>query len=125
MYVSNNTLEPWLQKALVRAIRSILAGREVPPLAAPAIDDIARDSYGTLIGRWVTSDGERLTVERSGDHLALGWKAVSYRMVQVDHRTFYVPGADVMVGFGGSSVGAPARLYVSSALDERWSARAR
>ena len=125
VYVSNNTLEPWLQKTLVRAIRSILAGREVPPLAAPATVDISRDSYGNLLGRWVASDGERWTVERSSDHLALGWKEVNYRMVQVDPRTFYVPGADMMVGFAGTAGGAPTRLYVSSNLDERWAKRAR
>jgi len=125
VYVSINTLEPWLQKALVRAIRSILAGGDVRPLAAPATDDIPRAAYEKLIGRWVMPDGERLAVERAADHLALRWKDASYRMVQVDPRTFYVPGADMMLGFAGDGGGAPARVYVSSNLDARWGARAR
>jgi CubicO group peptidase (beta-lactamase class C family) len=125
VYVSNNTLELWLQKALVRAIRSIVAGGDTAPLAAPPIADISPDTSQRLVGAWVTPDGERLVVERASDHLALRLKDVSYRMVQVDPRAFYVPGTDMMVGIAADSVGVPIRLYISSNLDERWCERAR
>jgi CubicO group peptidase (beta-lactamase class C family) len=125
VYVSNNTLAPWLQKALVRAIRSILAGADVAPPAPPPTVALSREQHSRLAGRWQLSDGERLSIERAGDHLAFHRHGVAYRMVPVDPRTFYVPGADVMVGFAGQGGGPPARIHVASNVDERWGARER
>lgn len=125
VYVSNNTIAPWLQKALVRSIRSILAGAEVAPPSPPPVLELTAAQHSTLVGGWRLSGGERMRIERADDHLALRWKGVAYRMVAVDPRAFYVPGADLMIGFAGGAGGPPARMHVASNVEERWGARER
>ena len=116
VYVSNNTIDPWMQHGIVRAVNAILDGRELPSLTAPAVDAVPKEDRGRLAGRWGMPDGDVLTIELAERRLSMSRNGVSYRMVQVEPRAFYVPGLDYMVGLAGD------RIYVSSNFDERWSA---
>lgn len=111
-YISNNTIAPWLQKGLVRAIRSILAGGDPGPLQPPDVSAIAAEERGVLAGTW----GD-LTIESRGNALMMIADGVAYRMVQIDPRFFYVPGLDFIVGYSAG------RLYLSTNLSEEWIGR--
>ena len=117
-YISNNTLEPWLQHGIVRAVRAILARKNPGTLNPPAIDEIAKDERALLDGRWTLSDDTTLVIERQ----AVLHNGVRYRMFPVSPRAFYVPGLHLMIGFARTS-GEIARIHVSSNLDERWGIR--
>lgn len=123
VYVSNNTLEPWLQKALVRAITAVLDGRSPPVLEPPATDEIDAEEYAALAGEWRLPGAGAVTVEISGSGLAVVRGGVSYPTFQVDPRTFYVPGVDWMIGFARQPDGSVARIHVSTNVAELWGSR--
>ena len=122
VYVSNNTMPSWLQKAFVRAINAILDGADAPMMNGPAVDDVAPEDLAALTGTW-KAEGEPPSIERTGDHLSMMHNGVGYRMVQVERRMFYVPGLDCMVGFAKNPSGAFTKLYISSNVSERWASR--
>ena len=122
VYVSNNTLEPWLHHAIVRAVRAVLAGRPPEPLAIPAV--AAMNSADRLDGVWLLEDGRRLRIEREGAALFIvPPEGVRYLMVQVTRTSLYVPGLDFVIGFTRSASGAVHRLRVSSNLGAWWGRR--
>ena len=119
VYVSNNTLEPWLQHAIVRAIHAIVRGKDVPPLTPPAVQEVSKDERASLDGTWRLDGGETLAIERT----AVLHNGIRYRMIPVSPRAFYVPGLHLMLGFAKDPRGAIARIHVSSNLEERWGVR--
>ena len=116
VFVSNNTLEPWLHHQIVWAVRDILAGRPPERLALPAMTQIG--NAAAIIGSWMMDDGSTSTIEREGDVLLFRSPAgVGYQMFQVDRTSFYVPGQDLVVGLAGD------RLKLSSNLGVSWGRR--
>ena len=122
VYVSNNTIEAWLQKALVRAIDVILDGVDPQAMNPPPIDTVSKHDLASLAGTW-TLEGVPMTIERTADHLKMLHNGVGYLMVHVEPRMFYVPGLDCMVGFAKNPSGAFMKLYMSSNVSERWATR--
>jgi CubicO group peptidase (beta-lactamase class C family) len=122
VYVSNNTIQSWLQKALVRAVDAILDGADPPAMNPPATDDVSKDELASLAGTW-TVEGGTVRIERTSDRLSMMHNGVGYRMVQVESRMFYVPGLDYMVGFAKTPSGPFAKMYIASNVSERWAAR--
>jgi len=112
VYVSNNTVEPWMQHGVIRAVNAILDGRSDPP-APPAVRRITKDDYASLTGEWRMSDGETLLIDRDARHLFITRNGVRYLIVQIDPKAFYVPGLDFITGFTDDD-----RLYVSTNLGE-------
>lgn len=96
VYVSNNTLDPWVQHAIVRSVNAILDGR-TPETAEPRKTGTPPrpGTYGTISidGEYAVRDGTR------------------YRMVQLRPNTFYVPGLDLVLGVEKDT------LYVSSNVE--------
>ncbi|MEA2166475.1 MAG: hypothetical protein QOK37_4602 [Thermoanaerobaculia bacterium] len=88
VYVSNNTLEPWLQKGLVRAVTAILSGGDPGPLAPPATDEVRKEERPSLAGTWLMSDGTTRTIDNSSGYLRLIQNDIGYRMVQVSAPRF-------------------------------------
>lgn len=123
VYTSNNTIEPWLQKGLVRAVTAILAGHDAPPMVAPDTDEVPKDQRSSLAGTWLMHDGTRRTIDRSSGYLRLMQDGVGYRVVQVSPRWFYAPGIDFMIGFSRGANGSFERILVSSNVDEQWGTR--
>jgi CubicO group peptidase (beta-lactamase class C family) len=113
-YVSNNTLDIWLQKAIVRSVRAILEGATPetlnPPLAA-AVRPEMRDS---LAGVWHLADGTSLEIESAPATLTVARDGVRYRMVPVGPRFFYVPGLDLVLGFATGPDRGFATIFVGS-----------
>ena len=123
VYMSNNTLDPWLQKGLVRAVNDILSG-SAPRVAPPGTEAIADEARASLAGRWQTSDGEAMTIESRGDRLELVRQDVRYHLFpEGGAKAFYAPGCDLMVGFQKGADGTLSRIYVSSNLAARWGTR--
>lgn len=122
VYVSNNTLAPWLHHAIVRAVRAIAAGRPAERLAVPrAVAPIGDGAE--LAGTWTLDDGRRLRIDREGTALHVTPpEGVRYRMFPEDATSFYVPGLDLVVGVTRTRTGAVDRLRVSSNLGV-WSGR--
>lgn len=123
VFVSNNTLAPWLHHAIVRAIRAIVARRPAERLAVPpamaAIGDGAE-----LAGAWTLEDGRVLRIERQGAALLVAPPGgVRYRMFPEDQTSFYVPGLDLVIGVTRTRAGAVDRLRVSSNLGIWWGRR--
>lgn len=124
VYVSNNTLHPWLHQAIVRAVHAILAGGTPEPLDLPALATITAADSARLVGTW-TVDGRSFHVDRDGPALFIqSPEGVRYRMFQVDRTSFYVPGLDLVIGFTRAATGSVARLRVSSNLGIWWGVRA-
>ena len=116
VYVSNNTIEPWLQKAIVRAVN----GRAHGPLMPPATDEVRSEERPALAGEWRMPDGRILAIQPAGTALFITRDGVAYRMVPVSSRAFYVPGLDYMIGFARGADGRFARIHISSNVEESW-----
>lgn len=110
VYVSNNTVEPWMQHGVIRAINSILDGRPHPP-APPPTDVVRKDDYDSLTGQWRLPH-ETVVIDRDARHLFLTRNGVRYLMVQIDPKFFYIPGLDFIAGF------IHHHLYLSTNLGE-------
>jgi len=122
VYMSNNTIEPWLQKGMVRAIANVLAGRS-PELAAPATGEIRKEERPSLAGQWSMPGGETLTIESSGSRISVVRAGVHYRIVQITPRAFYVPGLDYILGFARAADGSVSKIYRSTNVAEEWGTR--
>ena len=123
VYTSNNTIDSWLQKSLVRAMHAIVAGRDPGRVEAPAVDDLQKDERPSLAGKWRMSDGSTRTIDNAAGYLRFMHNGVGYRMVQVKKNMFYVPGLDPVIGFVKGPDGAFARIVVASNVDELWGSR--
>jgi CubicO group peptidase (beta-lactamase class C family) len=119
VYMSNNTIEPWLQKGVVRTVTAILDGAHVEPYAPPAVEEIRKEERAALAGEWLMPGGDTLTIDMTGGHLNAVRDGVRYRIVQISPRAFYIPGLDHILGF------AKDRIYLSTNVAEEWGARAK
>jgi CubicO group peptidase (beta-lactamase class C family) len=120
VYVSNNTLDPWLQHSIIRTVNAILDGRAEPELFPTGIDEIRRGERESLAGRWLLPGPETVTIETSQERVSITRNGVSYPVFQVNPRAFYAPGLDFMMGFSKDPAGRPAKIYISTNFDERW-----
>jgi CubicO group peptidase (beta-lactamase class C family) len=125
VYVSNNTLEPWLQKGIIRAMRTVIAGGTPPRLAAPAVQAVVKADRPALAGRWATARGEAIAIDGSEPTLRLVRSGVRYRIVQLSPMWFYVPGVDYVLGFAQAADGAWSKIYLSTNMEEEWGSRLR
>ena len=119
VYMSNNTIEPWLQKGVVRTVTAILDGARVMPYAPPAVDEIRKEERATLAGSWLMPGGDTLVIDMTDGHLNAVRDGVRYRIVQISPRAFYIPGLDHILGF------AKDRIYRSTNVAEEWGTRAK
>lgn len=118
VYVSNNTLDPWLQKAVVRAVFAVLAGEAWRPPVAPPAKAVERAERASLAGEWSLPNGRRFLITTSGGFPSAVVDGVGYRMVQVSAEMFYIPGLDWMVGFSGPAAGTFTHVYVGTNVEE-------
>lgn len=118
VYVSNNTMDPWLQHSIVRAIRAIAEGKGPVRLDPPECDEIRKEERTHLAAKWILPDGERVEIGHREGQTSLMRDGVRYRMVQVSPRFFYVPGLDFMIGFRNDPSGVPASMTLSSNFHE-------
>jgi CubicO group peptidase (beta-lactamase class C family) len=117
VYVSNNTIDPWLQKGLVRAIEKVLSGREPGTIDPPVFEAVAADARASLAGEWRMTDGTRWTIE-SRPRFAISRGGVSYPIFPVG-QAFYAPGLDLIIGFNKGADGSLTRIQVSSNVEEQ------
>ncbi|HEV8199608.1 MAG TPA: serine hydrolase domain-containing protein [Candidatus Polarisedimenticolia bacterium] len=123
---SNNTMDPWLQKGLVRAIVAALEGREPgDEVAIPPIETLTAEARALVAGRYLLPHGEALEVAPASDDgthatFVVTRGGVRYRAFPEGPASSYVPGLDLMLGFARH----PPRMFVSSALESGWIARA-
>lgn len=105
VYISSNTIEPWMQKAVVRAVNAIIDGRD------PQRDTTAAEK-GSLAGRWIMSDGEVVLIENRGKRPYMIRDGVGYPIFPVGD-AFYAPGLDFIIRL------THGQIAVSSNLEER------
>ena len=117
VYMSNNTIEPWLQKGVVRAVTAVLEGK-TPRLAPPAVDDIRKEERPALAGSWTMPRGEPFAIESAGGTIYALHNGIRYRIVQIAPNAFYIPGLDPILGFVKTG-----KIYVSTNVDEQWGVR--
>lgn len=116
-YVSNHTLEPWLQHAIVRAAWALAEGRPAERLVAPPLADLATPDLADLAGAWRLADDSRIVTEIEADALWVRSAAgVRYHAFPAGPRSLYVPGLDLLLGAARSPAGALDRLWSSSKL---------
>jgi len=125
VYVSNNTIEPWLQKSIIRAVRDVLRHAPVEPLREPAMRDVTREERPLLAGEWEFDDGERVVIDAKDESLYATRRGIRYRAFPIRSRWFYIPGLDWILGVEDSSPGKFLRLYRSAADVEARASRAR
>lgn len=92
-------------------------------MAPPAVDTLRADEHAALAGVWALASGEMLTVDSQAGYPRLLVDGVGYRMVAVAPDTFYVPAVDLFLGFARDERRAPARIHVSTNVEERWGDR--
>ncbi len=122
VYMSNNTIEPWLQKGIVRSVRTILAGGASPPVTPPPIAEAPVARRSSFSGTWMLAD-RTVTIHNTAGRLYLSRDGVRYPVFPEGRRFFYVPGLDYILGFADAANGRPERLYVSTAVAEQAVAR--
>lgn len=131
VYTSNNTIDPWLQKGLVRAIVAVLEGGGAPnALTTPEVEAVPKEARGDLAGVYEAAGGEiagmpggaTLTIEVEAGRVFAIHDSVRYEAFTEKPEAFYVPGLDCMLGFAPAAKGGR-RLYVSTNVGEGWIAR--
>jgi CubicO group peptidase (beta-lactamase class C family) len=122
VYMSNNTIEPWLQKGVIRSVRAILGGGIVQAPRAPAVDEISRQDRAAFSGTWMLRD-QALQLEGSPVGTFVTRGGARYPAFPEGRKFFYVPGADFILGLSREKNDEPARIYVSTVLDEQWANR--
>jgi len=121
VYVSNNTLAPWLHQAIVRAVRDLIAGRTPERLLVPAMSGIAGSDP---TGRWLLENGQIFEIERGGEALrVVPASGIAYSLFPEDRTSWYAPGLDLVVGVKRDARGAVTRLRVSTNLGVWWGRR--
>lgn len=98
VYVSNSTLDPWLQHGIILSVKAILDGRD-PELVSPLKTEAV-----LLEGTWTSGRGDAVTIARTGERLSVVVDGMRYRMVEVKPATYYVPGLDFMMGFADGAL---------------------
>ena len=114
VYVSNNTIEPWLQKSIVRAVRGVLRRAPAKPLREPAMRDVMKEERPRLAGEWEFDDGERVVIDAEDTSLFATRKGIRYRVFPVSGRWFYIPGLDWVFGVEDSTTDEFQRIYRSA-----------
>lgn len=122
VYVSNNTLEPWLQHAVVRAANDILRGKKGDVPVEPDTVPVAKEAHDLLPGRWEVAQLGRIDIERSEGRLRLRRNGVAYPMFAFGPKYFYVPGLHFIVGFSSRDARFDS-IYVSSNFAAEWGRR--
>jgi len=123
VYTSNNTIEPWLQKGLTRAILSVLDGGEpVAPGRAP-VDDLPPEDRVVVAGTYVLPDGSPWVVDAVESRLFVRRDGVRYEAFPIGSGSFYVPGRDDVIGFSREPASGGSRMLLSSNLAETWAPR--
>jgi CubicO group peptidase (beta-lactamase class C family) len=122
VYVSNNTIQPWLQKGIIRAVRGVMTGVPVEPLREPAMRDVTKEDRPRLAGTWEFGDGDRVVIDAEGTSLFATRGGIRYRVIPVASRWFYIPGLDWILGVD-SRAEPFQRLYRSANDGEAWALR--
>ncbi|HET8947132.1 MAG TPA: serine hydrolase domain-containing protein [Candidatus Polarisedimenticolia bacterium] len=120
VYTSNNTLEPWLQKGLTRAILAVLDGGEPVAPARASVDDLPRGDRARVAGTYVLPDGSAMAVEATDGAVFVHRDGVRYEAFPIGPGAFYVPGLDFVFGFSRDPRGGGFRMLLSSNLEEVW-----
>jgi len=120
VYTSNNTIDPWMQKGLVRAIVAALEGEEPMTPAIPAVEAIAKEDRAEIAGRYEMPDGDALAIETVAGRVFALRAGVRYEAFAIAPEAFYVPGLDLVLGFARAAEGGGWRMFLSSNTDEGW-----
>jgi CubicO group peptidase (beta-lactamase class C family) len=120
---SNNTIDPWMQKGLVRAIVRVLEGGAPIAPAIPPVEEVPVEARLGLAGRYEAPEGEALLLEAPAGGLRLVRQGVAYRVHRLAPDAFYVPGLDFVLGFAKTDPPAGWKMFVSSNVGEWWSPR--
>lgn len=99
VYTTNSTIAAWLQPAIIRAVRDVLAGKEPEPLVVPEVTALARTDLAEVSGTWTLSDGSMLTTEVRNDALFVREEGVTYPAFPAGSGFYYVPGQDLWLAY--------------------------
>ena len=121
--VHTGTIEPWLQKPLIRAVNRILDGGGYAPIQRPVVSVVRPELRDALSGGWRLEDGTRLHIDSAGETATLTSGGTSHRMVQLDPSFFYVEDLDLMISFAKGVDRGFATIFVESNRDARRGAR--
>jgi CubicO group peptidase (beta-lactamase class C family) len=98
VYTSNTTIPSWLQPAIMRAIRDVVAGRKPEAFVAPDVTLLSRSDVAQATGRWTLPGGDFTTEVRDG-RLYVQQDSVTYRAFPAGPGYFYVPGLDYVLAY--------------------------
>jgi CubicO group peptidase (beta-lactamase class C family) len=111
--VSNSSLAPWTLITLQRDLVAALEGREPGRAPRPAFVRVRARERAALVGRYAAADGDTISVSGSSDGLRLRvGDGLEFDLFHIAPETFYVPGLDYFLGFGGE--GDARRMHVRS-----------
>jgi hypothetical protein len=124
VFMTNNTLEPWLHHVILRSVRAMLDGREPESLEPPQLTARADLTSSELAGTWRLDDHTTLTIESEGPGVFVRYDTgVTYQAFPEGATRYYVPGLDLAFGFARDGRGQVSRIYASTQLAARWGVR--
>jgi len=124
VFVTNNSLEPWLHHMILRSVRALLDGGEPEPLELPRLAARASLIASELAATWRLGDRTTLTIESEGPEVFVrSATGVRYHAFPEGATRYYVPGLDLAFGFARDATGRVARVHASTQLAARWGVR--
>jgi hypothetical protein len=100
VYVSNNSMPPWLRPWLTRALIDIVDGRAPPPVESPSFEELKGADLSLAAGRFRVAGVGTVKLAARGNRLFVRVNdGLEYPSVDAGDHVRYVPGLDVWFGF--------------------------
>lgn len=99
-FVSNTNIPQWVRPQLTSALIDIMEGRRVSPIIEPQAEKVDEKQMQPIVGKY-NVDGigaVEVFLKENLPYLRLQ-SGMEYRILQVDAKTFYVPGLDPWISF--------------------------
>lgn len=99
-FVSNTNIPQWVRPQLTSALIDILEGKKEQPIIEPQADKINEKLLKSIIGKYTIDKVGTVEIflKDTAPYLRLQ-NEMEYRVLQIDPKTFYVPGLDPWISF--------------------------
>lgn len=99
-FVTNTTTPQWVRPQLTSTLVDIMEGKQPVEIAEPEADSLTAQNSEAIPGFYEVDGVGLVEVKINGTHTLLNVPSgMEYKMVQVDGKTFYVPGLEPWISF--------------------------
>jgi CubicO group peptidase (beta-lactamase class C family) len=99
-FVSNTNIPQWVRPQLTTALIDIMEGRRDQPIVEPQVEKVDAKQMQAIVGKYVVEGIGTIEIflKENVPYLRVQ-SEMEYRILQVDAKTFYVPGLDPWISF--------------------------